>query len=74
MVFAPMAVPKEQGGAGAAAPVPQPVAPVPAPASATTFAPARVEAYRMGSLRVVVFAAAGNDAGFAVDGVIIELP
>jgi hypothetical protein len=74
MVFEPLAVPKEQGGAGASAPSPQPVAPVPAPATATAFAPARVEAYRMGSLRLVVFAAAGNDAGAAVDGVIVELP
>jgi hypothetical protein len=75
MVFEPMAVPKgEGGGAGAAAPgVPSP-APAPAPASAAAFAPARIEAYRMGPYRVVIFAAAANDAGSAVDGVIIELP
>jgi hypothetical protein len=71
-----MAVPKgEGGGAGAPAPNPAvPSAPAPAPASTATFAPSRVEAYRMGAYRVVVFAAAANDAGFAVDGVIIELP
>jgi len=74
MVFEPMAVP---GGAAAPAPVrpAQPsAAPAPAPASTASFAPARVEAYRMGALRVVVFAAAGNDSGQAVDGVIVELP
>lgn len=74
MVFEPMAVPKGEGGAGGA--LPQPTAPVAAApdAAAGTFAPARVEAYRMGGLRLVVFAAAGNDAGAALDGVIIELP
>ena len=44
------------------------------PPLGTTTAPARIEAYRMGPYRVVVFAAAANDAGSAVDGVIVELP
>jgi len=73
MVFEPMAVPKGEGGAGPAAPGVSAPAPV-SPPSSTAFAPARVEAYRMGPYRVVVFAAAANDAGSAVDGVIVELP
>jgi hypothetical protein len=73
MVFEPMAVPKGEGG-GAGAPAANPAVPAPAPATTAAFAPARVEAYRMGAYRVVVFAAAANDAGSAVDGVIIELP
>jgi hypothetical protein len=78
MVFEPMAVPKGQGASSAPgttpAPAVTPAQPAPVTAVPGTFAPARVEAYRMGPLRVVVFAAPANDSGQAVDGVIIELP
>lgn len=76
MVFEPMAVPKGRQGASEPAAQRAPTG-QPAPASSTessASAPARVEAYRLGALRVVVFAAPANDTGAALDGVIIELP
>jgi hypothetical protein len=71
MVFEPMAVPPTGGATQApsagATPAPD------APAQGLTFAPPRVEAFRVGSLRVVIFAAAAAEQGPAYDGALIEL-
>jgi hypothetical protein len=76
MVLEPMAVAPVAGAA--AAPASSGAAPAstgPAPsAPALSFAPPRVEAFRAGGLRVVIFAAGSAEQGAAYDGAIIELP
>jgi hypothetical protein len=68
MVLDNVAVPGGQSGQGEAS------APASQQAPVLTVTPPRIEAYRIGALRVVVFAAGSNAGAPAYDGIAIELP